>query len=1028
MKTCDSTLASILRDLPRRAAARLAAALLLTVVCAPVAAQFRLHTSVVRAQPAIAATGPVVQEERRSPPHERRRVPDGVGTLPQPETLPTSVAGAGPLAPGDHLHYVSARIPQRSPTLLGFPAEPSAAFNRDTGLLVANFFAALSIDSGKTWGRILDPVVMFPTRAGGGGFGGDQRVLYIPAKDMMVWYIQYRFSAGLNNGHAKLVYFVGREALRSMTPTGFYDIVPENVGFPAGNWFDFPDLASTTDHLFVSSNVYAGAGGFRGTSVYRFELTDFANGGNTRIEAHAQQDANGLGTMRFTQGAANTMRWAAHRNTASLALFYWVSTGTPQGPDHKAVPQWSTVASNVPGPDGRDWAGYSDHRVLGGYLNLPAQEFGFLWDSAPITNRPEPFVRVAIFRTTDHALLRTEDIWSDTFAFMYPAAAPNDRGHVGFVLAGGRRGATGQHVSSFAGMVDNFNPAFGGGEAVVQLAAGTNGSAVNRWGDYFTVVPHPIQGNTWIGTGMCMRGGVEYQHQESQVVWFGRERDEPAWVALEVHSVGANNVPITLAETDRFGNKDGAANFTRSLAPRQGYKLTAPAVFDGMTFERWSVRFSPTGRFVDQPRGQLTYESADIELETDRAVASYGCGPVGRLGGQPPVLTRPPAPATVFGAAALGNGTTEVAAIQLTFDPSRAQPTWFLSGTVKNPSSAFFQPYSGTVTGAGGAYTVTPTNDYSLVPPAAQDYFAANVSSDLKVMVLDTGGASPPGVYVRDAATGPFRPFGAIGAPVPPTYVDSTPGDTLVSWNGSIGIYEYLFIDGLDIKKTTLSLSATGTVTIGSSATIVASGVQKHSPSPLRQWSGNPTDRGTGRALVYSQNDSSADSYFRSSVVEDAAVALDGRRVFDDANWKANPGHIGGSLYWAYATTSYGIPLQQDIVAMSSVTVPATGGEVTICAWAPPSAQPQIGFVMLGYLQSPGLDLTPIVTRGLLGLQPASLAVLPAQIFDPTLGEMSYSFVAGPLPCGGRIDMQVGCANLVTGELFLGNNAAFLVR
>jgi hypothetical protein len=175
--------------------------------------------------------------------------------------------------------------------------------------------------------------------------------------------------------------------------------------------------------------------------------------------------------------------------------------------------------------------------------------------------------------------------------------------------------------------------------------------------------------------------------------------------------------------------------------------------------------------------------------------------------------------------------------------------------------------------------------------------------------------------------------------------------------------------------------------------------------------------------MIYSQNDSSADSYFRSSLNDNTITPIAGTLIFDDPNWKANPGHIGGGrTIWAYAPVGYQDPMQEDICAMSSATVPSTGGPVTICAWHPSSTTPVVGIVMLGALQSPGINLGLPFISGKLGLNPAALVFLPGQPFDPVHGEITYNLVLGRLPRG-RIDMQVLCFNLSTNRIFLGNNA-----
>jgi len=397
---------------------------------------------------------------------------------------------------------------------------------------------------------------------------------------------------------------------------------------------------------------------------------------------------------------------------------------------------------------------------------------------------------------------------------------------------------------------------------------------------------------------------------------------------------------------------------------------------------------------------------------------------------EPPVLiTTPPVTSPTFNATALGGGVTEVAQITFIALCGSTPQKWYITATVKTPASAFYTGYTGEATSTGaGAYTIANLTgtELSALPAPTADYFAFNASDDRLVMVFDAGASFPPSVFVRASTAAPYVPFGSIGAPVPAGYRDSQMGDTITPWNGTTGVYEFVYIDGNDLKKVAMTLTAPSTVTLGTPVLIATSGVAKHSPSPMRQTTG--LDCGKCRSFIYSQNDSSADSYFRSAWDDTTLIPAPGMRVWDDANWKANPGNIGGSLYWAYAVAVYGNPLQEDVVAMSSVNVPLAGGANAIVCWAPPKATPQAGFVILGALQSPGINLSPIITRGLLGINPAGLVFLPTQVFDPVLGEMSYTLVFPSMPGPRSIDMQVGMFDLVSGSIYLGNNAGVYWR
>ena len=590
-----------------------------------------LYASEVALGPLVPAVPGAAEAELELP--ETPPLLPGTGTLPQPDSRPTFLEPSGSasalLAPGDFASFIATPVKPGNMGPQGYPSEPSVAYLQDTALLVANEFAAVSPDSGKTW-QSMSPAERFPPRPGGadGAFGGDQRVLYIPSRDVMVWYIQYRYSATLGNGHFKLIYFVGRSAVRTLTPTGQYDVIPENLGFPAGRWFDFPDLAFSNDYLYGTSNVHLPDKSLAGNTVWRVQLDDLINGQPTTIDSFFHQNPNGLHSMRFTQGAGNIMRWASRKDTTTLSLFAW-GDGAGQtgiGPIDRTVPASNGALATCPGPDGRDWAGFSAHRVLGGYLNLPAQEFGFLWDSAamPGSGRPQPFVRTGIFRTTDFAYLRSEDTFSATDCYQYPAAAPNNRGHIGVTLATGSQTA---NVTSGVFIVDDFTGSFDGQTIRIHFD-GTNGSPQNRWGDFYTVVPHPVAINTWVATGATMQGGTNVIDQENHSIWFGRERDTPAWVGLDVQSQNVAGVPISVDVTDRLGNKDGPTPFSRSYAPRQGYRLMAPLEFtDGggipWAFYQWSARDTPQQPFFDEPIGTVVYGVNDMGTQSDTAIAKY---------------------------------------------------------------------------------------------------------------------------------------------------------------------------------------------------------------------------------------------------------------------------------------------------------------------------------------------------------------------------------------------------------------------
>ena len=83
--------------------------------------------------------------------------------------------------------------------------EPSGAAHSSVWLQTGNFYAALSRDQGSTWSH-LSPYTFFP--AIDGGFCCDQRMEHVPAYDMTVWTLQYRYSATTGRGSYRIAWSV----------------------------------------------------------------------------------------------------------------------------------------------------------------------------------------------------------------------------------------------------------------------------------------------------------------------------------------------------------------------------------------------------------------------------------------------------------------------------------------------------------------------------------------------------------------------------------------------------------------------------------------------------------------------------------------------------------------------------------------------------------------------------------------------------------------------------------------------------
>jgi hypothetical protein len=455
------------------------------------------------------------------------------------------------------------------------PGEPSAAHARDTYLATGNTYGSLSKDSGMTW-TLANPFTMFPQTDG--GVCCDQRVIYHAGADLTIWYMQHRYSSTTQNGGGRIAWFQGRDGLRTLAWTSVY-FSAASFGL-ANQWLDFPDIAISNAYLYVTSNVFNSSSSYTNSVLYRIALTDLVNGGG--VTAFFYLRSGGSGPMgggasyRFTQaynGAfSGTMYWASHNNTASLRIFEWVDGNAARSADvDRAVDAWTSGAGTSPGPDGRDWIGFDDHRIASGYMS--GTEGGFLWTSRDNASFPHNYVQVARFTPATRAIIATDQVWSSSTDLAYPACGVNDQGHKGVVVS---RGSATSHVATWAFQVDNYAPSWFG-QTVFTVTSGTNGSPSNRWGDYHSVVASRHVTDTFLGTAMHMSGGTSTSNTVHEIVWFGRDDYTPTWVNLNVSSTGATSgVAITVDETDRNGAKNGSTPFTRSYTPSQGYTLTAP--------------------------------------------------------------------------------------------------------------------------------------------------------------------------------------------------------------------------------------------------------------------------------------------------------------------------------------------------------------------------------------------------------------------------------------------------------------------
>jgi hypothetical protein len=391
--------------------------------------------------------------------------------------------------------------------------EPSVANNGRFIFFSGNWYGSLSLDSGATF-RYVNPYTKFPRV--NGGFCCDQVVLYDLSRDLLFWLLQYVEDGTRNT----LRLAIARGDTLATNTWYYYDFTPDGVNAAwTRQWFDYPDLALSSNFLYLTSNMFRLSGGWTRAVILRVSLDELAAGAGLTYNYYASTTH---GSFRVTQGARDTAYWGAHTNLSSLRVFSWPENTTTVTWNDVAVTPWSDAVRAAPGPDGRDWCGRADGRITAAWVAKGV--IGFMWSAAqnPPT-RPYPYVRVVRINEATKTLIAEPDLWNRNFAYCYPATAPNDRGDLGLSVFYG--GGT-VHPSHAVGIDDDFTP--GVGWSLVTTRAGTNGPDRNRWGDYLAVRRHAPDGLTWVATGYTQQGGSAGTDIEPRFVHFGRRRDEPA--------------------------------------------------------------------------------------------------------------------------------------------------------------------------------------------------------------------------------------------------------------------------------------------------------------------------------------------------------------------------------------------------------------------------------------------------------------------------------------------------------------------
>jgi hypothetical protein len=379
-------------------------------------------------------------------------------------------------------------------------SSPSIAAWGDNLLVTANWFAALSSDQGSSF-RYINPFTTFPNDAAGRGFCCDQVVLYDPGHDLVMWYLQYENDDTGNTG--RLAVATGDDRKRQRWH--YFNFTPTQLGAQfSEKWFDYPDLTLSKNYLYLTTNVFGTkpADTWMGSVAIRLPLSEL---GQSNSFTYRYFYTNDVLSLRPTQGATDTMYFGSLQSEASIRVYAWPESETNVNGKGIPVSRFSDGERISLDPNKVNWlekinpGGQFQGRITAAWV--ADDRIGFAWTAAQDVQYPNPHVRAALLDRATMRLLAEPVLWNDRYAFGYPAIAPNRKGQLGVSVAvGGEDLYPSQAVGRLFPAINET----GGYWELIATARGLNSPASPRWGDYFTVRPHPTLGDAWVATGVTL--------------------------------------------------------------------------------------------------------------------------------------------------------------------------------------------------------------------------------------------------------------------------------------------------------------------------------------------------------------------------------------------------------------------------------------------------------------------------------------------------------------------------------------------
>lgn len=425
--------------------------------------------------------------------------------------------------------------------------EPSIAGDREVSFVVGNFFAALTSDNGSSYQDGMVSPYDFdddPDEGPGDYFTGDQSVVSVPRAGkppLVAWLLMYgdaedaKDPEGANS--LRLVVFRGRKQLLSYRGTDpsisscTYVWTPATFGLPADRAFDFPNIASTGQYLYLTAQLFNGKGTKgEGSLIWRVATSELEDDCDAGVGAFWLDEKHQPATL--VQGASSTMFAAAHTNNLvqgdRLEIYKVADSSATMETEIVNVTDYRGDGDYDCPLDagGKDPCGNTDLEKVGAVLGdgkmagfRSGSTVGWLWNAKQQgKDYPYPYIRVATFDTGSLALQDEASIYNNSTAITYPAVGVGDDGSVA-VTAYLMGGAT--LPTAVGWVVTDPRNGWPPGQ-MTTLRTSTSAPGKSGFGDYFAVRQYDNCPNTFVGTTMTYSGGAKTP--DVGTVWFGADR------------------------------------------------------------------------------------------------------------------------------------------------------------------------------------------------------------------------------------------------------------------------------------------------------------------------------------------------------------------------------------------------------------------------------------------------------------------------------------------------------------------------